>query len=42
MLALLVWDIVDQDVQYTTLGFVVLLAIVVAVRPGGFRGPRLT
>ena len=28
-LALLVWDVVDQDAQYTTVGFFVLIAIAV-------------
>ena len=38
--ALLVWDIVDQAAQYTSVGIVVLIAIAVLVRPGGVRGPR--
>jgi hypothetical protein len=41
-LALVIWDIADQSAQYTTLGVMVLLAIAVAVRPGGLRGPRRT
>lgn len=39
-IALLIWDIVDKEAQYTTLGVIVLIAIAVAVRPGGLRGPR--
>lgn len=38
--ALVIWDIVDQSAQYSTLLVIVLLAIAIAVRPGGLRGPR--
>jgi hypothetical protein len=38
--ALVVWDLVDQSAQYTAIGIIVLLAIAIAVRPGGLRGPR--
>jgi len=38
--ALLIWDVVDKSAQYTTVAAVVLLAVAVAVRPGGIRGPR--
>ena len=40
--ALVIWDIVDQSAQYTTVGVIVLLAIAIAVRPGGLHGPRRT
>jgi hypothetical protein len=37
---LVIWDILDQSAQYSTLLVIVLLVIGIAVRPGGFRGPR--
>jgi hypothetical protein len=40
VIALVVWDFVDQSAQYTTVGVIVLLVIAIAVRPGGLRGPR--
>jgi hypothetical protein len=40
VIALVVWDLVDESAQYTTVGVVLLLAIAIAVRPGGLRGPR--
>jgi hypothetical protein len=40
VIALVVWDLVDESAQYTTVGVIALLAIAIAVRPGGLRGPR--
>ena len=40
VIALVVWDVVDESAHYTTIGVIVLLAIAIAVRPGGLRGPR--
>jgi len=40
VIALVVWDVVDESAHYTTVGVIVLLAIAIAVRPGGLRGPR--
>ena len=37
---LVLWDFFDQDAQYSTLLVIVLLAIGIAVRPGGVRGTR--
>ena len=42
VIALVVWDLVDESAQYTTVGVIVLLVIAIAVRPGGLRGPRRT
>ena len=37
---LVIWDLLDESAQYSTLLVIVLLAIAIAVRPGGLRGPR--
>ena len=40
VVALVIWDLVEESAQYTTVGVIVLIAIAIAVRPGGLRGPR--
>ena len=37
---LVIWDIFDKSAQYPALLVIVLLAISIAVRPGGVRGHR--
>ena len=37
---LVIWDFFDQSAQYSTLLVIALLAISIAVRPGGIRGHR--
>jgi hypothetical protein len=37
---LVIWDILEQSAQYSTVLVIVLLVIGIAVRPGGLRGPR--
>jgi hypothetical protein len=40
VVALVIWDLVEESAQYTAVGVIVLIAIAIAVRPGGLRGPR--
>ena len=40
VVALVIWDLVAESAQYTAVGVIVLIAIAIAVRPGGLRGPR--
>ena len=39
VVALVIWDLVEESAQYTAVGVIVLIAIAIAVRPGGLRGP---
>ena len=40
VVALVIWDLVEESAQCTAVGVIVLIAIAIAVRPGGLRGPR--
>ena len=40
VVGVVIWDIVDQSAQYSGLLVIALLAVSIAVRPGGVRGPR--
>ena len=40
LVALIVLDIVKQSAQFTTIGALALVVILILVRPGGIDGPR--
>jgi hypothetical protein len=39
-IALIVIDLAWKDAQYTTIALLIVIALMVALRPGGWRGPR--